>query len=75
MTFSLLENESVQSEVTHAPRHFGPGRIKPGAAFWSPSPYLQRESLHCTLEGTPCLAKGLRTPLQTGTATKPHRSQ
>lgn len=51
------------------------GHIKPGAAFWNPSPYPQGESLHCSLGGTPCLAKGLQMPLQTGTATKPRHSQ
>lgn len=67
---SLLENRSVQSEVTQ-----GWGCVKPGAVSWSPSPSLQGESPHCSPGGTPGLAKDLQRPLQTGTATKPRHSQ
>lgn len=70
---SLLENRSVQSEVTPHPGRAG--GVKPGAVSWSPSPSLQGESPHCTPGETPGLAKGLQRPLQTGTATKPRRSQ
>lgn len=70
---SLLENRSVQSEVT--PELAGPGHVKPGAFSWSPSPSPQGESPHCSPGETPGSAKGLQRPLQTGTATKPRRSQ
>lgn len=36
VTFSLLENESVQSEVTHAPRHRGPGASNQAPPFGIP---------------------------------------